>query len=92
MFTKFYLGLWATFGAAGLLLYLTGNLTWLSATVMEFFSCVLIFMGMMCILPVLVGPHAPDTGNEAAEPAPAREKKESRWTVAPGGMAKASLR
>ena len=88
MFVKFYWGLWAALAVATMALFLTANLTWLSITLVGFAACLFVFMGMMCLTPTVVGPHADEFHHADAEPvrtekkAPAKAAKE----YAPAGF------
>jgi len=76
MFIKVYWGSWAALVLAGLLLFAMGSLSWLALTVMGAVACTLIFTGMMCITPTLVGPHAKEFQHSDAEPVVEKAKTE----------------
>ena len=67
--TKFYWTLWALLAAITVALEATGNLSWLGITVIGFVSCLFIFMGMICVTPTIVGPHAVEFQHGDTEPA-----------------------
>lgn len=75
---KFYTGLWAVYGAVTLGLLLTGSMTMLALTVLGFVAFGLIFMGMMCVLPTIVG-H-PVALVEESRPEPVGEQAAARPT------------
>ena len=82
MVIKIYWALWATLGVVTLGLFAMGLLTWLAVTIIGAVVCTLVFTGMMCLTPMLVGPHAKEFQHDDAEPllkgkavrAPVREK------------------
>ena len=73
MSTRSYWSLWTILGLVTVILFVTANLTWFSITVVGFVACLFIFMGIMCITPTLVGPHAQEFQHGDAEPI--QEKK-----------------
>ena len=68
MFTKFYWTLWMILALATVVLFAVGSLGWFAVTVVGFISCLLIFMGIMCVTPTIVGPHAEEFQHDDAEP------------------------
>lgn len=74
MFTKVYWGFWTTLALITVGLLATGNLGWLAITVIGFVSCALIFMGMICVTPTIVGPHAAEFQHGDAEPLVEKER------------------
>jgi hypothetical protein len=58
MFVKIYYTMWAAFLLGAGVLFLTGNFDLTAMVVSGFISFGLVFMGMMCVLPSLVGHHA----------------------------------
>jgi hypothetical protein len=74
MFTKVYWGFWTTLALITAALLATGNLGWLGITVIGFASCTLIFMGMICVTPTVVGPHADEFQHGDAEPVVKKER------------------
>jgi hypothetical protein len=67
MFTKFYWGLWIVLALTTVGLFAGGQLGWLEMTVIGFMACLFIFMGMICVTPTLVGPHASEYDHGDAE-------------------------
>ena len=78
MFTKVYWFLWAVLGLITLGLLLAGGLTWLSISVVGFVSCLMVFVGMMCVTISIVGPHAKEYQHPDAEPLPEKKVEETR--------------
>jgi hypothetical protein len=70
MFTKVYWFFWAVLGLITLGLFITGGLTFFAASVIGFMSCLMIFVGMMCVTISIVGPHATEFQHADAEPLP----------------------
>jgi hypothetical protein len=81
MSTKFYWSLWAALGVVTIGMFVTGNLTSLSISVVGFVSTLFIFMGMMCVTPALVRPHAPAVKHES--PTIAADERHRRSVTAP---------
>lgn len=74
MFTKVYWGLWTVLALITIGLFAAGSLGWLEITVIGFVSCLFIFMGMICVTPTIVGPHAKEYEHGDTEPG-FKEKK-----------------
>jgi hypothetical protein len=55
MFEKIYGMLWATIAIIAMILLVTGNFTLTTLVALGFVSFGMIFMGMMCVLPSMVG-------------------------------------
>ncbi len=58
MFVKIYGMLWATIAILAAIFLVTGNFTLTTLLAFGFVAFGMIFMGMMCVLPSLVGHHA----------------------------------
>jgi hypothetical protein len=78
MFTKIYWVLWTTMSLITVALFATGNLGWLGITVIGFVACTLAFMGMICLTPTIVGPHAEEFQHADAEPLAKKDKPPMR--------------
>jgi|GEM_PF-5317942 len=74
MFTKVYWALWATLALITVGMLATGNLGWLGITIIGAASCTLIFMGIICVTPTIVGPHAEEFKHGDAEPVVKKER------------------
>jgi len=74
MFTKVYWGFWTILALITLAMLATDNLGWLGISVIGFASCTLIFMGMICVTPTIVGPYAVEFQHGDAEPVVQKEK------------------
>lgn len=73
MLTKVYLSTWLVIAAAFAVFFLTGNMTMFVLVVFGFIAFGMVFMGMMGVLPTIVGPHA----------TPARSKKTEEGSSTP---------
>lgn len=78
MSARSYWGLWAILVFVTVGLFVTANLTWLSITVVGFVACLFIFMGMICVTPTVVGPHATEFQHGDAEPIPEKKAQTQR--------------
>ncbi|MBS1796795.1 MAG: hypothetical protein JSS81_23395 [Acidobacteria bacterium] len=71
MLTKIYSMLWATVVVIAAILLITGNFTMITLIALGFAAFGLVFMGMMCVLPLSVGHHAapaePETNVQTAK-------------------------
>ena len=86
MFTKIYWGLWTTMSLITVALFATGNLGWLSITIIGFVACTLAFTGMICLTPTIVGPHAEEFQHADAEPLVNKDKPRIRERFAPAAV------
>jgi len=89
MFVKIYAGMWAVFFAALLALFLLGSLTLMAVVIAGFVSFTLVFMGMMCVLPTRVGPHAETDVTEAPKTGPSlteRTRAKVKSLTEPNGI------
>lgn len=69
MFAKVYWGLWTVLALVTAGLFASSHLGLFEITVIGFVSCLFIFMGMICVTPTIVGPHAKEYEHADAEPA-----------------------
>ena len=83
-FTKFYWGLWAILAVVTLGIFVAGDITWFSISVVGVISCTLVFTGMICVTISIVGPHADEYQHHDAEPLP---EKKVRKAVTPARVA-----
>ena len=82
MLVRIYWSLWGLFVIALGLLFITGNLTMFSGTVLGFIAFGMIFMGMMGVLPTVVGHAAPPKPEKkVAQPASVHAVPETRATA-----------
>ncbi len=58
MLVKIYWMLWSAIAIIAALLFVTGNFSIMTLVAFGFVSFGMIFMGMMCVLPSMVGHHA----------------------------------
>jgi hypothetical protein len=73
---KIYWTLWATIATLALLLFVTGNFTLQVLIAFGFVSFGMIFMGMIAVLPITVGHHAPPKSPKAKAKVKAEAKEE----------------
>ena len=89
MSTKFYWALWTILALATAALFVIGDLTAFSISVVGFVATLLILVGMMCVTPILVGPHADEFRHRDTEPLPEpkRVREPVRAKLATAGVA-----
>jgi hypothetical protein len=73
---KLYWTLWAFIALTALLLVATGNFTPLTLVAFGFVSFGMIFMGMINVLPTVVGPHAAPVEPKQPKVKPVKTKAE----------------
>ncbi|MEO8043151.1 MAG: hypothetical protein ABI646_11105 [Acidobacteriota bacterium] len=77
MLVRIYWLIWALLGVVSLIFFAAGELTPLVLVTLGFFAFGMTFMGMMGVLPTIVG-HATHPAPVKAEPARIPERKEIR--------------
>jgi hypothetical protein len=86
MSTKFYWSLWTLLVLVTLGLLLAGSLTNVTISIVGMVACLFILMGMMCITPTLVGPHAKEFQHGDAEPVPQNKAEPAPKRIPAGAV------